>query len=139
MKKFLDRNSLYLAWLIAAISTVGSLYFSEIAGYTPCNLCWYQRIVMYPLVVVIAVGIIKKDRLTPYFVLPLSLIGGVIALYHELLSIGVVAEPITPCGLGVSCTEKYINWLGFISIPLLSLAAFVTIFALMVYLIKRHE
>ena len=139
LKKLLDQNSLYLAWLIAAVSTAGSLYFSEIAKFTPCNLCWYQRIVMYPLVAVLAVGIIRKDRSTPYFVLPLSLIGSLIALYHELLNIGAISEPITPCGLGVSCTTRYINWFGFVSIPLLSLLAFVTISALMVYLIKRYS
>lgn len=94
---------------------------------------------MYPLVVVLAVGIIKKDKLTPYFVLPLSLIGSGVATYQVLLNIGVIPETLSSCSLGVSCTTQYIHWFGFVNIPTLSLLAFVAITGLMIYLLRRKS
>lgn len=127
----------YLVWLIALFSLLGSLYFSEILHFPPCALCWYQRIAIYPLVLLVPVGIIRKDKNLPYYVLPLSVIGGLIAFFHNLLYYKVIPESAGPCTLGVSCTTKYIEWLGFVSIPLLSLLAFIVITALMIYSIKR--
>lgn len=94
---------------------------------------------MYPLVVVLAVGIIRKDRNVPGYVLPLSLIGGLIALYQEGITAGFIPEVVTPCSETVSCTVKYINWFGFVTIPLLSFLAFLAISALMVYLIRKSK
>lgn len=124
----------YLAWIIALLAMVGSLFFSEVMQYPPCTLCWYQRIAGYPLVFVIATGIILRDRRMKYYALPLSLAGLIIAVYHNLLYYGVIPQTITPCSQGVSCTDTQIEWLGFITIPLLSLAAFVVIsFCLLLY------
>lgn len=119
------------ALIISLISTLGSLYFSEILKLPPCLLCWYQRIFMYPLVIIFAVGIWKKDKNIPFFALPLSIIGTIIASYHNLLYYKIIPENIAPCTLGVSCTIKQIEWLGFITIPFLSLMAFITIVILM--------
>src|SRR3990167_11058634 len=101
--EFIKKNLLQLALLQATLATTGSLIFSEVLKYPPCVLCWYQRIFMYPLVVILAVGIWKKDKNLPYFVLPLSIIGGIIAIYHNLLYYGLIPESNAPCVLGVSC------------------------------------
>ncbi|MDP3999924.1 MAG: disulfide oxidoreductase [bacterium] len=126
----------YVAWTQALLATSGSLYFSEAAGYLPCLLCWYQRIAMYPLVIILAVGILRRDNKVYQYVLPLAIIGALIALYHVLLYYGVFAESEQTCRAGVSCTTEYIEYLGFITIPLLSLGAFLVIIACMVLLWK---
>lgn len=125
--KFLKSNLLQFALIISLTSTLGSLYFSEILKLPPCVLCWYQRIFMYPLVIIFAVGIWKKDKNIPFFVLPLSIIGTIVAAYHNLLYYKIILESLTPCTLGISCTTKQIEWLGFITIPFLSLMAFISI------------
>ena len=123
-----DGILLYLAWLIALVATVGSLFFSEVMQLPPCVLCWYQRIAMYPLVVVIGAGIVMRDgRRMKYYALPLALIGLMISIYHNLLYYGIIPESITPCTQGISCTSRQIEWLGFITIPLMALTAFVSI------------
>jgi len=137
MNKFIKDNLLYIAWLTAVVSMVGSLYFSEILGLAPCSLCWYQRIVMYPLVLIIGLGIIKKDRHFYDYALPLSVIGGAIALYQNLLYYNIVSERLTPCTFGVSCITKYVSFLGFIDIPLLALFASIIITATLV-IHKKH-
>lgn len=129
MVKFIKNNILYLAWITAATSTAGSLYFSEILGFAPCVLCWYQRIAMYPLVLIIGIGIVKKDRHFYDYALPLSMIGGAIAFYQNLLYYDIISENFLPCIAGVSCTTKYIQLFGFMDIPLLSLISFVVITA----------
>ncbi len=138
IKQFIDQNSAYLAWAVALIASLGSLGFSQILHYTPCVLCWYQRIAMYPLVVILAVGILTADKKLANYVLPLSIGGGVIAFYHSLLQWGILPEKIAPCVAGVSCLTKYINWFGFITIPFMSLIAFVIITALMLNYKKAH-
>ena len=117
----------YLAWIIALVATVGSLFFSEVMQFTPCVLCWYQRIALFPLVLIIGVGIVLRDPRMKYYALPVSLIGLAIAVYHNLLYYGIIPKSISPCAEGASCTEVQIEWLGFITIPLLSLAAFISI------------
>ena len=114
----------YVAWVQACVATMGSLYFSEVMDLPPCVLCWYQRILMYPLVAVLAVGILRRDLGIAAYVLPLTLLGLAIAGYHNLLYFGVLPESAQPCRLGISCTARQIEWLGFITIPLMSLAAF---------------
>ncbi len=117
----------YAAWIIALVATVGSLFFSEVMQLPPCVLCWYQRIAMYPLVVVIGAGILMRDVRVKFYALPLALIGLAISVYHNLLYYGILPESITPCTQGVSCTSRQIEWLGFITIPLMALTAFVSI------------
>ena len=127
MKKFLNKNILYLAWFFALVSTLGSLYFSDVLKFPPCVLCWYQRICMYPLVVIIGVGILLREKKLYLYVLPLSIIGFFIALYHNLLYYNILPESTSPCISGVSCTTKFIEWFGFITIPLLSFMGFTLI------------
>jgi disulfide bond formation protein DsbB len=123
-----SKLALYASWFIALLAVVGSLYFSEVLHLPPCLLCWYQRIFMYPLAIIIGMGLIRNDRNMPYYALPLSLIGLGIATYHVLLYYGFISENLLQCSLsGVSCTVKQIEWLGFVSIPLLSFIAFVFI------------
>jgi disulfide bond formation protein DsbB len=87
---------------------------------------------MYPLVVILAIGIWKKDKNLPLFVLPLSIIGMIIAIYHNLLYYSIIPESSAPCTLGISCTTKFIEWFGFITIPFLSLIGFISITILMI-------
>ncbi len=123
----LRTSLIYIAWVQALIATLGSLYLSEIRGFPPCGLCWYQRIFMYPLVLILGIGIVRQDRYIRSYILPLSGIGLSIALYHNLLTYGVIAEPLLPCMAGISCTTRWINWFGFITIPFLSAVAFAII------------
>ncbi len=116
---------LYGAWLIALAATVGSLFFSEVMQLPPCVLCWYQRIAMYPLVLVIGVGIITRDLRLKIYALPLCVTGLAVSAYHNLLYYGLIANSILPCTEGVSCTSLQIEWLGFITIPLMALTAFI--------------
>ena len=129
--KLLQKNILYLAWVQSIIAMFGSLYFSEVMKLPPCVLCWYQRILMYPLVAIIAVGILEKNKRIYRYVLPLSITGFLIAGYHNLLYYGIIPESIQPCRLGISCTTRQIEWFGFITIPLMSLTAFVIIITCM--------
>lgn len=129
----------YVALIQAIIATASSLYFSEVMGFSPCKLCWYQRILMYPLVVIIAVGILKKDKNFYNYVLPLSVIGWIIALYHNLIYYHVINENLIPCSADVSCTTRFFAWFGFITIPLLSLIAFTVIIICMLLLKKYNK
>jgi disulfide bond formation protein DsbB len=118
---------LYAAWIVALIATVGSLFFSEVMNLPPCVLCWYQRIAMYPLVLIIGAGIVMRDRRVKFYALPVSFAGLAVAVYHNLLYYGLIPDSVTPCTQGISCTSVQIEWLGFITIPLMSLTAFVLI------------
>lgn len=118
---------LYAAWLFALVGAIGSLFLSEVMLFPPCVLCWYQRIALYPLVVIIGIGIATRDRSVTRYALPICLIGLAIAVYHNLLYFGLIPESITPCTEGVPCNAKQLELLGFITIPLMALAGFVSI------------
>jgi len=128
----------YLSWGIALLSVVGSLFFSEVMHLPPCVLCWYQRIAVYPLVLIIGTGIVVRDGRMKYYALPLCFAGLMISIYHNLLYYGFIPESITPCSEGVPCNAVQIEWLGFITIPLMGLGAFVGI-ALCLLLYKQKE
>ena len=139
MKKSESNDALpYMAWIIALVASVGSLFFSEIMELPPCVLCWYQRIAMYPLVFIIGTGIVLRDARLKIYALPLCLTGLAISIYHNLLYYGIIPESITPCTEGISCTSRQIEWLGFITIPLMALAAFAGIaICLIIYRTKK--
>jgi disulfide bond formation protein DsbB len=120
---------LYAAWLVALAATVGSLFFGEVMGLPPCTLCWYQRIAMYPLALLLPIGILLRDPRVAYYCLPLAAVGLGIAVYHNLLYYHVIPESLAPCTEGVSCTTRQLEWLGFVTIPGLALAGFATITA----------
>ncbi|HET7577716.1 MAG TPA: disulfide oxidoreductase [Bacillales bacterium] len=117
--------SLYIAWLAAIVATGGSLYFSEIRGFIPCELCWYQRILMYPLVILLGIACFRGDKHIIPYILPLSIIGGCFSIYHY--SEQKFSAPSICTAGPVPCSGEYINWLGFITIPLMALTAFVII------------
>jgi disulfide bond formation protein DsbB len=127
MIKKIAKHGHYGAWGVALGATLGSLFFSEIMKLPPCSLCWYQRILMYPLVFIIALGIIDKDERMPRYALPLSITGTLIAIYHNLLYYNILPESVAPCTAGISCTVRQIEWFGFVTIPFLSLMSFVVI------------
>ncbi|CAN5164181.1 disulfide oxidoreductase [soil metagenome] len=131
--KMVKRNSHYIALLIAVAAVCGSLFFSEILHFPPCVLCWYQRICMYPIVGLLAMGIYFRDKYIYRYVLFLAGIGLLISIYHNLLYYKILPESIAPCTAGVSCTTKFIEYFGFVTIPFLSgtAFAFVIIFMLL--------
>ena len=118
-----------VAWGLALAAMLGSLFFSEVMRLPPCNLCWYQRICLYPLVVLLPVGIVRRDPGLILYTAPLVGIGLLLAAYHNLLYYGVISEDLAPCTQGVPCTTRQIEWFGFVGIPLLGLGAFVSIAA----------
>jgi disulfide bond formation protein DsbB len=130
---------LFACWLLAATATTGSLFFSSVMDLTPCLLCWYQRIALFPLVLILAVGLFPFDARVVRYAIPLALAGWVVAGYHNLVYLGVIPENLQPCSQGVSCSERNLNLFGFVSIPLLSLVAFSTIIALLLVLRRRSS
>lgn len=130
-------NILFICWLIATTSTMGSVFFSYVMEFAPCVLCWYQRICLFPLVILLAVGLFSFDKSVVKYTLPLAIAGWLTAFYHTLLYAGIIPESIQPCTQGISCTEEYINLFGFITIPMLSLLSFSMIIALLIILKRR--
>ena len=123
---------LFAAWLTATVSTLGALFFGEVMNVPTCVLCWYQRIFMFPLVLILALGLFPLDVRVVRYTLPLACIGWAIALFHVLLVAGYIPEKVQPCAQGVPCSQTYVEWFGFITIPLLALVAFSIIIALLV-------
>lgn len=126
----------YSILLVSLVATSGSLYYSEIVGFIPCELCWYQRILMYPIVAISLVGIIKKDREFWKYILPLSLIGMCVSAYHVYIQTFLSEEGVEACSGAVPCTVKYLNVFGFADIPFFCLIAFIIINALILTKIK---
>ena len=121
--------ALWLAWVVALVTTLGSLYFSDIAGFTPCKLCWYQRIAMYPLAVLLLIAAIRRDRAVWVYVVPQATIGALIAVYHTQLQ-AFPDQSSSFCTLAAPCTERYVWEFGFVSLPFMALVAFVFIIAM---------
>jgi disulfide bond formation protein DsbB len=114
----------YAAWVIALVAALGSLFFGEVMKLPPCSLCWYQRICLFPLPIVLGVGIALRDKNLFTYAAPLVLMGLGLALYHNLIYYGIVSEALSPCTRGVPCSSRQIEWLGFITIPLMALGTF---------------
>ena len=130
---------LFLAWLLALLSTAGALFLGEVMGMTPCVLCWYQRIAMFPLVVILGLGLMQADARSARYALPLAWAGWGVALYHCLVFWGVVSEALAPCGKGSSCADADLQVAGFVPIPLLSLLAFTGLLILLWTACKRMK
>ena len=120
-------NYLLAAWSVALVATLGSLYFSEVLKFIPCELCWYQRIFMYPQVFLLGMAFVRKQFIIARYTLMLSIIGGTISLYHYFIQKVPFFRNTAPSCSIVPCTGDYLNWLGFITIPLLALIAFILI------------
>ncbi|MCP5277608.1 MAG: disulfide bond formation protein B [Thiobacillus sp.] len=124
-------NKLFLAWLVAAASALGALFFSEVMGLAPCELCWWQRVFMFPLVLLIPLGLFPLDLRVVRYALLLAVVGWGFALFHWLLVLGIIPETIRPCTKGVPCGEVTLQWFGFLDLPLMSLLAFSCLVALL--------
>ncbi len=123
-------NAVAMAWIVAMLATAGSLYFSEIAHYDPCRLCWFQRIAMYPLAIILGIATFRRDDGIRIYGRALAAIGAVIATYHLALE-WIPALDTGACGIGPSCTVVWFRALGFVSLPFLALSAFLLIFTLL--------
>ena len=126
----LEGYELWLAFLVSAVATGGSLFFSEIAHFVPCELCWFQRICMYPLSIATLLAALANDRRASRYLLPLPLVGAGVSVYHLLVENGVVKETqacliSAPGGCGV----KWIDEFGYVTIPTLALTGFALCFA----------
>ncbi len=126
----------FLAFLVSLIATLGSLFFSEIMNFIPCSLCWYQRIFMYPLVFIFLINLLFPDDEVFKYAFSLGFFGWLISVYHNLLMFKIIPEDLSPCVQGVPCSVDYLNWLGFITIPLLSFFAYTIILILLIILKK---
>lgn len=128
---WIQKNAQYIILAQAVIAMIVSLYLSDIKGYAPCVLCWYQRIAMYSLIPILIIGFLRKDEKAYHYVVPIACVGWIIALYHNLLYTGIIKAEES-CSFGISCTTKYVEYFGFVTIPLMSLAGFSVILILSV-------
>lgn len=134
-----DWTLLFLGWLIACISTLGSLFFSYVMEFAPCILCWYQRICLFPLVLILARGLFPLDRHVIKYAWPLAALGWLLAAYHNLLYAELIPAGMQPCSKGIACTEEHIELFGFLSIPQLSLISFTTLVFILIILQRRSR
>ena len=125
----LSRVALWIAFAVAITTTLGSLYYSEIAHFVPCKLCWYQRIAMYPLSITLLVGALRRDRLVWWYVVPVATLGSVISIYHTQLQ-AFPSQHSSFCTTTEPCTIRYVWEFGFVSLPLMALSAFAVIITL---------
>ena len=133
LRRSLEGYELWCVFLVASIATAGSLFFSETAGFIPCELCWYQRICMYPLSIISLLAALANDRRVARYLLPLPLVGAGVSVYHLLVENGVV-EQAKACLLSApgGCATKWINEFGYVTIPTLALTGFALAFAFLV-------
>ena len=125
LKRELRSLTMELATLVAFGATLGSLYFSEIRNFLPCEFCWYQRIAMYPLALILLIATIRRDRKIIPYALALSTIGAIISAYHYQLQL--FPGQGSSCGLDASCAYKWVEVFGFVTIPLLAFGSFLLI------------
>lgn len=141
---FFASHALGLMLMITLIATLGSLYFSEIAGWNPCKLCWFQRIFMYPQVILLSIALWKRDATVARYILTLSLIGTMFAAYHYYIQmydiIAAPDNPATPCDTsGESCVKTPFTHFGYITIPMMALTAFALNIAGSMLLLKKQQ
>jgi disulfide bond formation protein DsbB len=130
---------LFAAWVLITVSTLGSLFFSEVMRVPVCELCWYQRVAMYPMVLILAIGLLPYDPKVLRYAAAFTATGWLIALFHVLLVAGIIPESAQPCVQGIPCSETHISLLGFLNIPTLSLLTFTSIGILLFYANKMES
>lgn len=130
-------TQVFLAWAVALVSTLGALFIGEVMEQLPCDLCWHQRIFMFPLVVVLGIAAVRSDAGGWLYGLPLAVLGWFVAGFHNLLYFEIIPKAIKPCGEGPSCSGDGMTILGSVPLPLLSLAAFTSIIALLLMARRR--
>jgi disulfide bond formation protein DsbB len=138
MRNFLNRYGLYLAFLVAIVATLSSLFLSEVMLFEPCRLCWFQRIFMYPLVLILGIASYENNRSILKYALPMSVIGGCVSIYHYAEQKVPGFAKVLPCRVGIPCNIDYLDWFGWITIPLLALVAFIFI-SLFLYFAKEKN
>jgi len=131
--RLLDGQEIQLAFVVALVATLGSLYLSEVAHFVPCRLCWYQRIAMYPLPVILAIAWWKRDAGVRRYVVPLALIGLLISTYHILVERFPSLEDSGVCEVSNPCTIRWVERFGFVTIPRMAFAGFALISGLLVH------
>ncbi len=131
VRRRLGPHARQLALVVAVVTTGGSLYYSEIEEFIPCELCWYQRILMYPLVAVLGVGVLRGDRAVRGYATPFVALGAPLALYHWLVERVPALADSTSCSAFVPCTVPYFEELGYVTLAFMDLSAFVLIGALL--------
>jgi disulfide bond formation protein DsbB len=123
-------TGLWLAWAVALVATIGSLYLSEVAHFIPCQLCWYQRIAIYPLAVILLVAALRHDRAIRFAAIPLAAIGAIVSIYHYQLE-RFPNQASVSCSAEAPCTVVWIWRFHYVSIPFMALSAAVLIIALL--------
>lgn len=136
--RWIERHGFAFMLIVAIVAMLGSLTYSDILGYEPCKLCWYQRICMYPLVPLFLIALWKKEKMILPYSFVLAFIGGLIALYHYIVQLGIVAAPCSVSGYSVSCAKVFTMRFGYITIPMMALSAFVLIL-IMIFIIKTEN
>lgn len=143
-EKVLNKESLaawYLllaSWTLVTAATLGSLFFSEVMEVPVCLLCWYQRIAMYPLVLILAIGLIPYDPRVTRYAAALVGLGWILAMWHVLLVAGIIPASAQPCVQGIPCSETYVTVLGFLHIPAMSLLTF-SLLGILLFFAHRKE
>ncbi len=125
-------QSVVFAWIVATVTTLGSLYYSEHAGFVPCELCWYQRIVMYPLVIVLGVAALRRDRMVWITTLVFVTVGAPLSLYHWLVERVPAFEESSSCSALTPCSAPWFEKLGFVTLAWMAMSSFLLIGVLMV-------
>ena len=134
--RILQGRAIWLAWLVALVATLGSLFYSEVIGFPPCRLCWFQRIAMYPMAVVLFVGAIRREFQVKYYALPLALIGFAISVYHVFVQWFPTLEG-TSCDPNNPCSNKFVEIFGFVTIPFMAGAGFILIAVLLAFYVNE--
>jgi disulfide bond formation protein DsbB len=134
----LRERSLWLAWAVAAVAMIGSLIYSEVIHFVPCRLCWFQRIAMYPLAVILLIAAIRRDLAVRVYALPLAVIGAAISVWHYIIQVypsleGGSCDPTNPC------SARYVEVFGFVSIPFMAGAGFIVIAVLLAFYTRATE
>ncbi len=123
----MKKHALYFAWLLSLVSTLLSLFLSEMLHWPICALCWYQRICLYPLIIILGIACFRSDNRIAIYTLPLTILGIIFAGYQYLEQMIPGFSPIDVCGAGPSCSHVDWMWGGFITLPLISAAGFILI------------
>jgi len=132
----LRRSALWLAWIVALVTTLGSLYYSEIAHFTPCKLCWIQRIAMYPLTLTLLVAALRNDRRVAFYVVPVAVVGAAFSIYQTQLQ-AFPNQGSSVCTTFEPCTTRFVWQFGFVSLPFMALSAFAFIITMTTILVRR--
>ncbi|MCD9625372.1 disulfide oxidoreductase [Rhabdothermincola salaria] len=127
----IGRAALWLAWIVATVTTLGSLYYSKVENYLPCELCWYQRIAIYPFAVILAIAAVRRDAAVRVYAVPVLVIGAVISAYHTWIQAYPPASDTAFCTADAPCTARYVWEFGFVSLPFMALSASLVMIALL--------